>query len=793
MVIEDRTGLLGPAVADGIELAVTGKVWIVLAARPILQVRCWLWEHQAARVALVAALAMPLSGLRDITSSAPNLPVGGAALLKTLAGLQLPDDSRLDLVAATLLEHPVGLNLLQGRTISRPNLPHAILSALLEEDLLQSPSDAAVLAHVLRSELPVPEIAYPLCREYSDTLTVPYQQLVRGLLTYGRSRALVAQAVLQAQIGLHQGQVPSDPLVASFLDHAATNDLALLDAFATRLEEALLAEPEWGRGFVRKLSPRPITHPSRILPAALEADLRRQLDELVQEQRSAVDDRAWREHLFYEEYKPWQAALIRLALLVQLRQEIQQLLADEAELPHLVQSYVEHISAGDLAWMELGELATQAVPLCQEIAKLRAAYQQARTELNHAFAQGYAAVYPHLFGSGDLPLVVHLLPRVVKSHLNLGEKVLIIIVDGLGYPLWQRFRADLMAGGWQVADGYALALLPTVTAVSRYAIFSGPVTARLYPGLAEPDDDAPAEDEYKALTALLPGRAVAVYKKRDLREYLPAVVSAIQSQQHDLIVVVINEVDDAVRSVAGTPLSRQLADYPLLNAILQAARVSQRGVLLVSDHGFTPDGNRKWLAPARAEVLEARLIQANQVDEALPAVLCRDLVYDLGGPFLALYDFGGRFKAQPKVGYHSGIGLEEVVVPAAWLRVGVAAPLLVLRFMEVPEQVTEDAEMLVAVELQALVGVPGDVRVEVWLPGRAPLTFAAEPQAGLPFQRWQIPWRPTLPSKEPVEAQTVRLRAICYRDRAEVSHAEAEVIIHPRPGKYESAVASLLP
>jgi len=804
LVIEDRTGLLGPALADGMELTVAGQGWFVLSAGSILHVRRRLWEQKPARVALVAPSAKPLAGLRDITTAATYVPAGGAHLLKVLADVHLPDDTRLDPLVSTLLERPAGtsttlsagLELLRGQETSRAGLPRAVVSALLGEDLLRVPSDAAALARILRSELAVPESAYELCREYADTLTAPYQQLVAGLLTLGHSRSLIARALLQADISRREGQVPADPLVSQFLDHAAVNEVALLEAFATRLEEALLAEPDWGRGFVRRFPPQKVTHPSRILPATLEADLRRQLADLVSGRRTTVDDRLWRGHLFYEEHKPWLAALSRLALLAQLRREIQQLLEDGADLPRLVQAYAERISAGDLAWMELGELAKRAVTLRAEIDDLRRAYQEARTALNRAFAESYAVKYPRLFGSRALPLVVHMLPRAVKPRLDAGEQVLVVIVDGLGYHLWQRFRSDLMAGGWQLEDGHALALLPTVTAVSRYAIFSGPVARWLYPDLTEPDDDAPTEDELKALAALFPGRAVAVYKKRELKSALDSVVSSIQGQQHGLIVVVINEVDEAIRSPAHAPFPLQLEDYAFLNAVLDAARGSRRAVFLTADHGFTPDGDCKWPVPPGATIEETRLARVSQQagdDAGVPGVRCEDLVYDLGGPFLALYDFGGRFKHQPRVGYHSGIGVEEVMVPAAWLKVGIAAPALELRFVNVPAQVTEDEETLVTVELRVPTGSPGDVQVEVWLSGESRLTFAAEWQAGQPFQQWQVPWQPTLPPREPVEPQMVRLRAICYRDRAVVAHAEAEVMIQPRRGKYESAVASLLP
>jgi len=664
LIVEDRTGLLGPAIGEGMELTVAGQAWFAIAAGPLLQVRRRLWEVQPHRMALLAPRDTSLPGLRDIIASATHVPAGGAHLLRVLANVHLPDDTRLDLLAATLLEHPAHLKPIQGRPISRANLPRAVVSALLGEDLLDTPSDAVALARILHSDASVPATAYDLCREYVATLGVAYQPLVSGLLTFEHSRAAVARALLQAEISRREGKVPSDPLVSQFLEHAAVNDVALLEAFATRLEEALLAEPEWGRDFVRGLPVQPVTHPSRILPTALEADMQRQLDELIQGRRTAVDDRLWRGHLFYPEYRPWVDAISRLAVLSQLRGEVERLLADDADLPRLVEAYVDRVSAGDLAWMELGVLAKQAIPLHTKIQQLRKAYQEARTALNRVFAERYAREYPHLFGSGALPLVVHLLPKAVKPRLDAGERVLVVIVDGLGYSLWQRFRADLIADGWRLEDGYALALLPTVTAVSRHALFSGPVASWVYPDLADPDDEAPSEDEFKALQAALPGRAVAVFKKRDLKMALEEVMAAIRGEHHDLVVVVINEVDEVIRSPAHAPFPLELKDYPLLQAVLDTARTAQRAVFLVADHGFTPDGDRRWPVPSGATIAEARLLKVTSGpgDAAeLPAVWCENLVYDLGGPFLALYDFGGRFKHQPKVGYHSGIGLEEVV------------------------------------------------------------------------------------------------------------------------------------
>lgn len=794
-VIEDRTGLLGPAVAEGLLAVVAGQAWFAIRAEAgvALSVRRALWQRHPARVALIVQTGSSLPGLRDLTHGAAFIGAGASALLRVLAELSLPDDSRLDPLAGSLLEQTAGLDILRAHTISRAMLPCGIVAALLTEDLFQAPSAPLVLARLLHSTTAIPEAAHPLCQEYAATLPGAYEALVAGLLTFGQPRARVAQGLLDASTSMREGQVSSDPLVTDFLNHAAVNEVVVLDAFAQCIEEALLAEPEWGRELVQGLPERRSTVTSRILPGILEADLQRQLADLLGGQRTTVDDRLWREHLFCTEYGPWMAALNRLAALVQLRAEMQRLLDGTQSLPGLVQAFAERVSAGDLAWVELGELAKQADALSAGIGQLRKEYQQWRTALNGAFAQLYATQYPYLFGGGAIPLVVHLVSRQIKPRLDSGEHVLVIIVDGLSYPLWQRFRSDLAVSGWQAAEGYALALLPTVTAVSRYALFSGPVKDQIYPSLAEPDDEAPAEDEFRALKVAVPGRKVAVYKKRDLRSSLDTVTTAIRGTEFELVVVVINEVDDLIRSPVHTPFPLQLQGYPFLNSVLKAAKGSKRAVLLVADHGFTPDGDRKWPVPPAAKVVESRLAKGNQSPPEVPAVVCDELVLNVGGPFLALYDFGGRFSAQPKVGYHSGIGLEEAVVPAVWLRAGTAAPTFGLRFVDVPGEVTEDEDLLVTIELRAQGRLPAGVGVEVWLPGMARQAFAVDAAAGLPFHRRQIAWKPTLPAREPAEEQTMRLRAICTVDRTEAAHAEAEVTVQPRRGKYESAVAALLP
>ena len=73
------------------------------------------------------------------------------------------------------------------------------------------------------------------------------------------------------------------------------------------------------------------------------------------------------------------------------------------------------------------------------------------------------------------------------------------------------------------------------------------------------------------------------------------------------------------------------------------------------------------------------------------------------------------FSMHPKVGYHGGVGLEEVVVPAVWLKEGTASARVEIRFIDVPGECTEDQEITITVELSCP-NTLGVTKAEIWLP-----------------------------------------------------------------------------
>ena len=74
------------------------------------------------------------------------------------------------------------------------------------------------------------------------------------------------------------------------------------------------------------------------------------------------------------------------------------------------------------------------------------------------------------------PVMVHHIPRFLRQRRSAGEaKVALLVFDGMAFDQWVRIREHLIARQQPLAfdENTAFAWLPTVTSVSRQALFSG--------------------------------------------------------------------------------------------------------------------------------------------------------------------------------------------------------------------------------------------------------------------------------------------------------------------------------
>ena len=100
-----------------------------------------------------------------------------------------------------------------------------------------------------------------------------------------------------------------------------------------------------------------------------------------------------------------------------------------------------------------------------------------RARMDMAFARWAVARYASLANlPPDPPVMLHHIPRFLARQVGTGvEKVALVVVDGLALDQWVVMRQELarQRPGWQFREGAAFAWVPTVTSVSRQAIFAG--------------------------------------------------------------------------------------------------------------------------------------------------------------------------------------------------------------------------------------------------------------------------------------------------------------------------------
>lgn len=344
----------------------------------------------------------------------------------------------------------------------------------------------------------------------------------------------------------------------------------------------------------------------------------------------------------------------------------------------------------DVAWADLAyrrvRRALETIPawLGDPARRVLAAWVSRRDILNTRFAESLATHWASLARNTDTrhPLALHQITRcVVRRLVDDGTRVLLLVLDGcdlasfleilesvapdrrIGLALPEVrdavLRDDLMAMG---AFGAAISPLPTVTSHSRRALFAGEI-----PGNTALDETESAaanatadQRAWKRNTALgeTPRR---LFLKGDLGATSQPLLEALRAREPRLLGVVFNGVDDALSSKETTPLP--LWSLGALGAgaaeAVQVAIDEGWCILVTADHGHTP-----FVSPDR-KVAPAGL------GHRFSAEACDGAVAFRSGPLprqpLHLLARFGAWLGQQRRGFHGGAGIEEVVVPLAFL------------------------------------------------------------------------------------------------------------------------------
>lgn len=367
------------------------------------------------------------------------------------------------------------------------------------------------------------------------------------------------------------------------------------------------------------------------------------------------------------------------------------LVDDHKALGSLVSESVKRIAA-DLPeveatyrdWVEmarrLGEVISRFNSLSAEIAEpiqqqVHALQRDADERLKDWLVQQYANL-PSLPAAKG-PVMVHHVPRYLALRRNAGEeRVALLVFDGLAMDQWIQIRERLTARlpGFSADEGGCFAWLPTLTSVSRQALFSG-LKPREFANSIETTSQEPSLwARFWQENGL---RKSEIFYQKGLKrtEQLADVQEAVSRPTTKVVGIVVDMIDEIVhgamlgkRGIAGQIDAWCETGFVEKLFLLLAEQGYQ--IYLTADHGNVDVEGIGRLSQGVVSELRGERVRTYR-SEFLAASTPPGLdafrfdSYGLPPDFLPLYA-GTRGAFVPKgdqIVAHGGISVEELIVP----------------------------------------------------------------------------------------------------------------------------------
>lgn len=278
-------------------------------------------------------------------------------------------------------------------------------------------------------------------------------------------------------------------------------------------------------------------------------------------------------------------------------------------------------------------------------------------------------------GSNDVVYIENAVEQLVAPVAS-QHPVLLLVMDGMSQADWRELSLKRLDGRWieyqQLDDASnattthstcLIAALPSVTRVSRHALFSGKLEA------GGGDDESRHFARHPSMRGVTTTRTPAIlFHQGDLRSPGEAGLStevrdAITDATQRVVAVVVNVIDDQLSSNAQLSSHWSLDDLPEVQQLLDAAREGDRLVILTSDHGHV-----RGHATQRSDTADAASAERYKPGTSSPTngevKLTGRRVVQPDNCVVVPWTETLRY-AKPRKGYHGGVSLQEMVIPFA--------------------------------------------------------------------------------------------------------------------------------
>jgi hypothetical protein len=323
-------------------------------------------------------------------------------------------------------------------------------------------------------------------------------------------------------------------------------------------------------------------------------------------------------------------------------------------------------------------------------------YDRAHLRAESRFAEWMRLRYHTLHSLPFLPrpTMVHHVPHWLASHQFQGEsdRCALIVVDGLAMDQWRIIRSNWAEArpDWQIDESAVFAWVPTLTSISRQALFAGK-PPRLFPDSWQRSDRDPKHWERFWRDRGFPAASVGYLRNlgvsavgTDLLDgdhgsvgLEAGLMALIGDPRTKIVGLVVNTVDNIMHGMQlGTAGMHQqvrlwMEGYRYLTEMVDVLMDNGFSVWLTSDHGnVTASGIGR---PSEGVLAERRGERARVYDDEAFLALAKQQSPDAevwtntGLPadlhVLLAPKLGAFLNVGNQAVCHGGIALEEVIVP----------------------------------------------------------------------------------------------------------------------------------
>jgi hypothetical protein len=329
-------------------------------------------------------------------------------------------------------------------------------------------------------------------------------------------------------------------------------------------------------------------------------------------------------------------------------------------------------------WAQLGMVANQLDrPLETTLAsRLAGLKKRADSVLLHWLQKRFGTLHNM---PASPPVLVHHIPRHLANLRsdNAISKVALLVIDGLGFDQWLALRDELPQRKyvWNFDQTAAFAWIPTITCVSRQALFAGK-PPQYFPSSIYSTDKEPALWQAFWSEHGLSSMEVAYQKGLGEPNSLESVEEIVSVPRLKVLGLVVDKVDRIIHGMEmGTSgmhnQVRQWAREGFLTSLLELLLTNDYAVFLTSDHGNVEAigcgrPNEGAIAEVRGErvriysdnILRTR-VSSRFVDAiSWPPVGLPDNFLPLLAPDRRAFTLEGM-----RTVAHGGITLDEIIVP----------------------------------------------------------------------------------------------------------------------------------